>query len=56
MNDVTFQRFIRINDELVNLLQLAETKGDLETVSRLCADCGYTDFRADKVAEKKLSR
>ena len=38
--DATFQRLIRINDELVNLLQLAETKGDLETESRLHADYG----------------
>jgi hypothetical protein len=35
MNDVTFQRLIGINDELVNLCNSLKQSGDLETASRL---------------------
>ena len=54
MNDATFQRMIRINDELVDLCNWLKQRGDLETASRLAPIVDSLTRMLIQIAEKKL--
>jgi hypothetical protein len=54
VNDATFQRLIRINDELVDLCNWLKQRGDLETASRLMPIVDNLTRELIQIAEKKL--